>query len=221
MISVYLFLTAICWIIGHEYIFSKLGIFPGPYFTRFTSLILKYHEFTGNRRLFIHGLHERFGHVVRIAPNELSFATFTAAKEIYASGGAGYDKTEFYSVFARFGVDNLFSMLQKQSHAKRRRVLGDSYANSAVLKPEVLQEIQARAREFAAKCNGPVDIYVCPSFVLSNKQEWLHCYSLDCITQHLFYPYGTRALTTSDDRKKVDELSFADSLIGMCIVFLC
>jgi hypothetical protein len=74
------------------------------YWTALTGLGLKYNEFTGNRRVFVQNLHQRYGAVVRLAPNEVSFATYDAVKEIYASGGSGYDRTEFYSAFERFGI---------------------------------------------------------------------------------------------------------------------
>lgn len=81
---------------------SPLSKIPGPWYTRFTSLWLKYQEFTANRRESIHALHKRYGPVVRLGPNEVSFTSLDAIKEIYASGGSGYDKTEFYSLFKQF-----------------------------------------------------------------------------------------------------------------------
>lgn len=75
---------------------------PGPWYTHFTTLVLKYHEFTKNRRLWIHELHLQYGAVVRLSPNEISFANMEGMKEIYQSGGSGYDKTEFYDLFKQF-----------------------------------------------------------------------------------------------------------------------
>lgn len=63
-----------------------------------------YKEFTGQRREYIHELHREFGPVVRLGPNEVSFTSQEALKEIYQSGGSGYDKTEFYTLFKQFGT---------------------------------------------------------------------------------------------------------------------
>jgi hypothetical protein len=82
---------------------SPLAKVPGPRSSLFTSLPLKWHELTANRRLYIHGLHVRYGPVVRIAPGEVSFTSPEAVKEIYCSGGGGYDKTEFYDLFKVYG----------------------------------------------------------------------------------------------------------------------
>lgn len=92
---------------------SPLSKLPGPKYTVWTSLVLKYHEFTHGRRLYIHALHQRYGPVVRLSPDEVSFASVDAAKEIYMSGGSGYDKTEFYSLFTQFGTRTLFSTLPR------------------------------------------------------------------------------------------------------------
>lgn len=75
---------------------------PGPWYTNLTSLVLKYHEFNRNRRLWIHELHKLYGPVVRLSPNEVSFANLDGIKEIYQSGGSGYDKTEFYDLFKQY-----------------------------------------------------------------------------------------------------------------------
>lgn len=82
---------------------SPLTALPGPLITNFTSIWIKYHELSANRRLYIHELHKKYGPVVRLSPNEVSFTSLEAVKEIYASGGSGYDRTELYNLFAQFG----------------------------------------------------------------------------------------------------------------------
>jgi hypothetical protein len=86
---------------------------PGPWYTNITSLVLKYHEFTKNRRLWIHALHQKYGPVVRLAPNEVSFSNIEGMKEIYQSEGSGYDKTEFYDLFTQYGHRTLFTTPNK------------------------------------------------------------------------------------------------------------
>jgi len=73
-------------------------------YARFTAAWLKYKEFTGDRRAYIHNLHQELGPVVRLGPNEVSFASAEAIKEIYTSGGSGYEKTEFYNIFKQFNT---------------------------------------------------------------------------------------------------------------------
>lgn len=77
---------------------------PGPALSLFSSLPLRYQEFRGNRTKYIHGLHLKYGSVVRIAPNEVAFTSLEAMKEIYMSNGSGYDKTEFYDLFKQYNT---------------------------------------------------------------------------------------------------------------------
>lgn len=79
----------------------KSGV-PGPWHTNVTSLVLKYHEWMRRRREYIHSLHQKYGTVVRLTPNEVSFINYEGMKEIYQSGGSGYEKTEFYDMFKQY-----------------------------------------------------------------------------------------------------------------------
>jgi hypothetical protein len=88
----------------YKAITSPIAKIPGPTYSRFTALYLMLQEFSSNRRLYIHQLHQKYGPVVRLGPNEVSFVSLGALKEIYTSGGSGYDRTEFYSLFMQFGV---------------------------------------------------------------------------------------------------------------------
>jgi hypothetical protein len=82
---------------------SPLWSVPGPKYSAFTSLVLKWKELRAQRTTYIHELHQKYGQVVRVAPNEVSFTSIAAVKEIYCSGGSGYDKTEFYDLFKAYG----------------------------------------------------------------------------------------------------------------------
>lgn len=82
---------------------SPLRKVPGPWSSLFTSWILKWHEFRAGRTRYVHRLHLRYGPVVRVAPNEVVFASAEGVKEVYGSGGSGYDKTEFYDLFQVYG----------------------------------------------------------------------------------------------------------------------
>lgn len=82
---------------------SPIRKLPGPLLSNFTSLALKWHELNANRTMYIHALHQQYGPVVRISPNEVSFTSPAALKEIYGSGGSGYDKSDFYNLFQVYG----------------------------------------------------------------------------------------------------------------------
>jgi hypothetical protein len=89
-------------ILIYRAIFAPLSKIPGPWYSLFSDVYLMYKEFSAQRRVYIHELHIRFGPVVRLGPNEVSFTSLDALKEIYQSGGSGYDKTEFYDLFIQY-----------------------------------------------------------------------------------------------------------------------
>ncbi|TFK51092.1 cytochrome P450 [Heliocybe sulcata] len=193
--------------IYYRLVASPLAKIPGPAVSKLIRLWLVYQELTGRRRTYIHDLHKLYGEVVRIAPNEVSFATGEAVKQIYSVGGSGYEKTEFYNLFMNFGARNMFSTLTKGEHSERKRRIADRYAKTYVMQPNILAGIRERAVAFVAKVSqdyaarGSVNVYV-P----------LHCYALDCITHHLFHPYGTHSIEDPEDLKIMQELSYHDSL---------
>ena len=95
-------LLSVVVIMFYRLLLAPLSRLPGPKLCAITRLPLIYYEFSGERREWIHNLHMRYGPVVRIAPDEVSFASREATREIYSSGGSGYDKTSYYSLFEHF-----------------------------------------------------------------------------------------------------------------------
>jgi hypothetical protein len=200
---VFFVLATILWAV--KSLCSPIARIPGPTHSIFTSLYLKYKEFSQQRRVYIHELHQRYGPVVRLGPNEVSFASADAVKEIYQSGSSGYDRTELYDLFKQFDTRTLFSTLPKAGHSQRKRILADKYANTNIMRPEHLHGLKERSRTFLRNCTltagGEVDIYV-----------QLHCFALDGASQFLFHPNGTKSLSDQHDLEIMKELSYHHSL---------
>ncbi|KAL1937820.1 hypothetical protein VTO73DRAFT_12839 [Trametes versicolor] len=191
-------------VLAYRLLFAPLARLPGPKLCAITRIPLMYNEFSGTRRLWIHGLHLRYGPVVRVAPNEVSFASREAAKEIYTSGGSGYDKSSFYSLFANFDQLNMFSTLDRSEHADTKKHFAGQYNKVHVMRPEVVSAMQDNVDAFLSRCEEnlgrSVDIYVL-----------LHCYALDGITGHLFYPHGLHSLSDEHDLAIMKELSYSSN----------
>ncbi len=62
---------------------SPLRHVPGPLPAKLSDLWVLAIEFIGWRALYVHSLHQRYGPVVRVGPNELSFASAAAVRDIY------------------------------------------------------------------------------------------------------------------------------------------
>ncbi|KAH6604010.1 Cytochrome P450 [Trichoderma cornu-damae] len=198
---------------------SPLSKIPGPTISNFTALVLKWKEIKALRTAYIHQLHQQHGPVVRIAPNEVSFTSWEALKEIYCSGGSGYDKTEFYDLFKIYGRRTMFTTLNKADHAKRKRILADRYANSNIMKSASVAGIQERSSKFVRRCvsspGGVTDVF---SRGLTGAA--LHAYACDCITHHLFHPFGTDCITKQQDEDMMHQVAADDSLQSTVLYLL-
>ena len=86
--------------------FHPLAGYPGPTFASFTNLWKVYQLWTLRMPETLSQLHETYGEVVRVGPNDLSFSTAEAVASIYKAGRS-LPKTRFYNGFTTFNP-NLF-----------------------------------------------------------------------------------------------------------------
>lgn len=56
----------------HRHYFSDLSNVPGPFWASITRLWHVWYILNGKQNLHLKALHEKYGHFVRIAPNEVS-----------------------------------------------------------------------------------------------------------------------------------------------------
>lgn len=64
---------------------------------------------------------------MRIAPNELSFASPHAAREILKAGN-GFSKTDFYSVFPPPENPDIFTEIREDVHSRKKRFASNAYS---------------------------------------------------------------------------------------------
>ncbi|KAJ5446577.1 Cytochrome P450 [Penicillium cf. griseofulvum] len=108
---------------------SPLRTIPGPFYTLFTYLPLKLSIITGTRIHFIHALHQRHGHIVRISPSEISFSSLAEFKEIHRPGSE-YLKTKWYEKILMGAAPGVFAIRDNREHAARRRLLAGAFGKS-------------------------------------------------------------------------------------------
>ncbi|KAK2748149.1 hypothetical protein FQN57_001274 [Myotisia sp. PD_48] len=86
-------------------------------------------------------LHQKFGPVVRLGPNEVSVNSAEGLRTIYTSRG-GFIKTTWYQeLFQNFGVENLVSMQEHKPHAAQKRVMAHIYSKSYLMDSQDLHAI--------------------------------------------------------------------------------
>ncbi|KAK7902290.1 hypothetical protein LTR67_001935 [Exophiala xenobiotica] len=112
---------------------------PGPFLTKISYIPIFAYDQRSERTAWTRKLHTEYGPVVRISPSEVSVASATGIRDVFsgspASGGA-YPKSKLFELFKHFGARNSFTSITSAQHGWRRKVIGSSYSQSAVLARE-------------------------------------------------------------------------------------
>ncbi|KAL4921173.1 cytochrome P450 [Aspergillus aurantiobrunneus] len=127
-------LVAAYWLASYAYLYwlHPLSKYPGPPLAAVSELWYA-SAWTGglwNRK--IQDAHRRYGDIVRIAPNELSFATAQAFRDIY---GAPSKSRKLFPKSDRFydnGHPNIAFVLDPDEHARQHRMFAPQFRPSAV-----------------------------------------------------------------------------------------
>ncbi|KAA8619348.1 Cytochrome P450 3A31 [Pyrenophora tritici-repentis] len=121
----------------HRLYFHPLKSYPGPFFARISDFYNTFHIFVKDEAQNFHKLHECYGPVVRYGPNRLSIATPGAVRMLYTNSRYTR-KADSYLAFPRDPANaSLFSSINKEVHARKRRVLRYGFSDSALKEAEV------------------------------------------------------------------------------------
>jgi cytochrome P450 len=83
----------------------------------------------GKRIHYVHALHEKYGAIVRISPDEVSVADPQSVSAIHKIS-SGYNKSPWYLDVAPFGRPILFSMSDSKAHATRRKLFARAFSKT-------------------------------------------------------------------------------------------
>jgi hypothetical protein len=115
-----------------------LASVPGPFWASTSRLWYMYRIYVGDMHTVQRRLHEQYGPVIRIAPNEISTAELSAIPKIYKHTRP-LTKTDFYSVWGGGTISeqlDQFAEPDERVHSNYRRVVNPVYTLSNVLKSE-------------------------------------------------------------------------------------
>lgn len=179
-----------CYLLGviiYNLFFHPLARFPGPVLFAATPIPYVKWQVTGRLPFLYKQLHDAYGDVVRIHPNELSFNNPAAWKDIYAlrPGRPIIPKDAEYTSPSSEGVYNVVTATNVADHTRYRRALNLAFSERALREQEPIimkyvDMLMVRLRQNAEL--GPQNIVA-----------WFNFMSFDI----------------------VGDLSFADSLQGL------
>lgn len=118
--------------------FHPLAKIPGPFLASISRLWVVLNTSRGNMEHVQRALHQKYGPLIRIAPNEIACAYPDALKQIYRLQ-APLSKTDFYPVWGNKSFSkypDLFSGTDEKLHSERRRIVNHVYSLSNVLQSE-------------------------------------------------------------------------------------
>ncbi|KAF9255151.1 cytochrome P450 [Marasmius fiardii PR-910] len=105
--------------------------YPGPFVAHFSDAWLIWAATSGRRSEEVHKLHEKYGPIVRIAPNHLSIATSSALQTVYAHGNSSL-KSQFYDSFVSI-QRGLFNTRDRAEHTRKRKIVSHIFSQKSVV----------------------------------------------------------------------------------------
>ncbi|KAL8992647.1 MAG: hypothetical protein Q9169_006936 [Polycauliona sp. 2 TL-2023] len=133
-VTAWYFATSI-WSAIYNLCFSPMAKFPGPRLRAGFHFPEAFSVLSGKSYRDMRQLHERYGSVVRVAPNALSFTTAQAWQDIY---GFKKDKTELAKDPSIYGPDPNIAAANQQDHTRLRKIYGHAFTDKALLEQSPL-----------------------------------------------------------------------------------
>lgn len=153
------------WSVVYNLFFHPLSRFPGPILARISPVPYVIALLRGRIPFWVKACHDKYGSVVRVSPNELSFDNEAAWKDIYGSrpGHKNFHKDPIHvgSIQSVPGVSTI-TMANDADHARQRRALSHAFSTKALLEQEYIVKsyidvFSLKMREFA-KLGKPVNV---------------------------------------------------------------
>ncbi|KAH6654810.1 cytochrome P450, partial [Truncatella angustata] len=140
------------WIVRGIYniYFHQLSGYPGPTLAAASDWWYARSYTSGHWHDIIQSLHQKYGPVVRIAPNDLSFSTPSSYKVIYGHATNGrklFLKSEFYDL--SHGRPDIVSARDPAEHSVQRRSLAHAFSAKSLREQEDI--VQAYLDKFVEK----------------------------------------------------------------------
>ncbi|KAF2237570.1 cytochrome P450 [Viridothelium virens] len=141
--------------------FHPLSHIPGPLISKLTSLWIYYHSYIGDEPALIDRLHQIYGPIVRVCPNEVDISDGNALNPIYVSAG-GFGKAPCYANYDIDAHPTIFSALNLAHRSPRAKAVLPLFAPASIrASTDVLEECVERFVErlkLEARSGKPVNV---------------------------------------------------------------
>lgn len=163
---------------------SPLRHYPGPWLASCTRLWKVLSTASTRTHLDHIALHQKYGPIVRIAPDELSLASPEAARALLSAGKRFY-KTRFYGVFPPPENPDIFTEYREDVHAQKKKVANVPYSMAAMqqLSPFIDDTIELLMKKIDGMATAATGGSSRPIVDLGN---WLHWFAFDVLGEVAF-----------------------------------
>lgn len=166
---------------------SPLRHYPGPWLASCSRLWKVLSTASTHTHLDHIALHEKYGPIVRIAPDELSLASPEAARTLLSAGKRFY-KTRFYGVFPPPENPDIFTEYREDVHAQKKKVANVPYSMAAMqqLSPfidDTIEFLMKKMESMAKPADNDSSTTTRPVVDLGN---WLHWFAFDVLGEVAF-----------------------------------
>ncbi|GAB1318228.1 hypothetical protein MFIFM68171_08438 [Madurella fahalii] len=189
--------------------FHPLASYPGPLLNRATSLRYAWALATGYSAQYAHRLHEKYGSVVRLSPNHLSYVDPRAWRDVYghraANGQEEHPKSPtFYRALMPGAATNIIDA-GREDHSRLRKALAHGFSEKALRSQEgrILHFVDLLMSKLAAKAAAKeavdlVEWFTWTTFDLAS--DLVFALSFGCLEKeedHLFVKLNNEGLAPS------------------------
>ncbi|PLN84635.1 cytochrome P450 [Aspergillus taichungensis] len=183
-------------IVIYNVFFHPLRAFPGPRSYAMSRLPYCYRLLRGTLPFDMLALHEKYGDIVRIAPNELAFSTADAWKDIMGHQAAGTEEVGKWAQFYR-AIDYVPTSIinaPREEHSVLRRQMSHGFSEKSMRaqEPLIRQYVDLliqRLRETSAGSN-PLDMVAWYNFTTFDIiGDLAFGKGFDCLKNSCYHPF--------------------------------
>ncbi|KAI1405733.1 cytochrome P450 [Hypoxylon fuscum] len=188
-------------IVGYRLTIHPLRKYPGPFLGRITDAYGGYLAFTRSDHLDIYQQHQRYGPVLRSAPNRLLFNSLGAFQDIYQNPRV--TKSYLYLYSRDKNQPTTFSTIDAEAHRQRRKLISQPISQRAMrlFEPAMLGQIDIFLRQIYASSESVVN--------MTDRCQWL---GLDIIG---LLAFGYRLNLQTEKEYRFIPRAFADIKSGI------
>ncbi|KAI0849729.1 cytochrome P450 [Daldinia vernicosa] len=155
----YAFVLTLLLIVSYRLLLHPLSSYPGPFLAKITDGYAGVLSAQKRLPLVTWQLHERYGSVIRLAPNRLLFNSVTAFRSIYQNDDR-ITKSFTYELLTRNKVYSVFNTLDRDLHRAKRKLVGHAFSERSIrsFEPALIPQVDIYLKQLLQSSRQPVNM---------------------------------------------------------------